>query len=377
MEGIVSKQKKCCTPKFALERPSVSRARQPSMPQPTSVSAAMGPTASWYCRSEWLFCNKCDRPFLYALVRAALAATRGEKQQLNVFVVGVHDGSDIGNLIVQPWYNYTERVKIYGWELSWDNFRAAQQRLKQIESIELIRRAVSNFTGTTTAFVTSSRSETHSMVGCSTSDLSNTTHSMCAGKHAVPMPVQAWSDFLVERSVPEVLYALIDVEGHEVSVLRGMHLERNTAAFPMFQFELGGTWSDERHNGDWSMYETAQYLEALGYRIYLIGARHHRGRYMESLAKPERYRPLLLPFNSTPFRNTRLPHLHPGNGVLRSLGLRPRNDRHSKAPLPRGARVLDLPHACWAVARGARRPRAAPCVHVVGRCLPDLSRIPK
>ena len=285
---------------------------------PLPFSSAMGPTASWYCRSEWLFCNKCDRPFLYALVRAALAATRGEKQHLNVFVVGVYDGSDIGNLIVQPWYNYTERVKIYGWELSRDNFRAAQQRLKQIESIELIRRAVSNFTGTTTAFVTSSRSETHSMVGCSTSDLSNTTNSMCAGKHAVPMPVQAWSDFLVERSVPEVLYALIDVEGHEVSVLRGMHLERNTAAFPIFQFELGGTWSDERHNGDWSQYETAQYLEALGYRVYLIGAKHHHGYYVEKRATPDRYRPLLLSFNASQFRNTHcLRHLEfrPGSGV--------------------------------------------------------------
>lgn len=255
---------------------------------------------------------------MYALMRAALAATRSEKQQLNVFVVGVHDGSDIANLLLQPWYNQTNRVKIYGWELSKENFLAAQQRLSKKKSVELIRRAVSNFTGTTTAFVTSKRSETHSMISCSTSDLSNTTHTtMCVGKHAVAMPVQAWSDFLVQRSIPEVLYALIDVEGHEVSVLRGMHLERNTAAFPVFQFELGGTWSDERHNGDWSQYETAQYLEALGYRIFLIGAKHHHGYYVEKRATPDRYRPLLLPFNATHFRKTNcLRHLHhPGNGM--------------------------------------------------------------
>lgn len=74
-----------------------------------------------------------------------------------------------------------------------------------------------------------------------------------------------------------ILYLLIDVEGHEPKVIRGMQLEepRNRQRFSMFQYELGGTWAerDNRHGGsnEWSQFDTAKFLEQNGYSLFLLG----------------------------------------------------------------------------------------------------------
>eukprot|EP01083_Nonionella_stella_P182753 658407_1 len=55
-------------------------------------------------------------------------------------------------------------------------------------------------------------------------------------------------------------YVVIDVEGWEEHVLRGMTLEQNYKQFPMFQVELGGTWVDKRHSGNWTQADLTEYL---------------------------------------------------------------------------------------------------------------------
>ena len=70
----------------------------------------------------------------------------------------------------------------------------------------------------------------------------------------------------------QVSYVLIDVEGQEPNVIRGMRLETNRQIFPLFQYELGGTWADSRHDAkQWGQYGIAMYLKALGYTLYLMG----------------------------------------------------------------------------------------------------------
>lgn len=45
-----------------------------------------------------------------------------------------------------------------------------------------------------------------------------------------------------------------------------MNLEAHQEDFPVFQLELGGTWTDSRHDEDqWGQYAVAMYLTALGY----------------------------------------------------------------------------------------------------------------
>jgi len=41
--------------------------------------------------------------------------------------------------------------------------------------------------------------------------------------------------------------------------------------FPIFQYELGGTWADSRRTGPWTQFSLAFYLELLGYDIYIMG----------------------------------------------------------------------------------------------------------
>ena len=49
------------------------------------------------------------------------------------------------------------------------------------------------------------------------------------------MPVVSWSEYVAAERVEEVTYALIDVEGHEGSVIQGMKLETHRDTFPVFQ----------------------------------------------------------------------------------------------------------------------------------------------
>lgn len=83
-------------------------------------------------------------------------------------------------------------------------------------------------------------------------------------------------EWTTQQSIQSVAYVLIDTEGHEPKVIRGMGLEQpaNQRRFPMFQYELGGTWAanDMRHGNDaWDQVTTARHLEQAGYRLFLLG----------------------------------------------------------------------------------------------------------
>lgn len=85
------------------------------------------------------------------------------------------------------------------------------------------------------------------------------------------------SEWTRKTSVDQVLYVVIDTEGHEPKVLRGMQLKNieNQRKFPLFQYELGGTWAenDNRHNDKWTQQTAARHLEDCGYQLFLIGTK--------------------------------------------------------------------------------------------------------
>jgi FkbM family methyltransferase len=89
---------------------------------------------------------------------------------------------------------------------------------------------------------------------------------------ATVIPMAKWCD---DNGVEMTNYVLIDVEGYEPKVIRGMDLskEKNQKRFSLFQFELGGTWArnDPRHANDWSQRIMGQYLADFGYDLFLIG----------------------------------------------------------------------------------------------------------
>lgn len=74
----------------------------------------------------------------------------------------------------------------------------------------------------------------------------------------------------------KLVYTVVDTEGHEPLVVKGMQLgeRENRAHFSAFQIELGGTWAsgDPRHpRGSASQQEVAELLENLGYLLFLVG----------------------------------------------------------------------------------------------------------
>jgi FkbM family methyltransferase len=84
------------------------------------------------------------------------------------------------------------------------------------------------------------------------------------------------ADWARENSVDQTLYVIVDTEGYEPKVIRGMKLyeKENQKRFPTFQYELGGTWAenDSRHGHDqWDQQATAQHLVDQGYVLFLIG----------------------------------------------------------------------------------------------------------
>lgn len=65
---------------------------------------------------------------------------------------------------------------------------------------------------------------------------------------------------------------LQNLQEHPNEVVLTARLESNRRNFPAFQFELGGTWTDSRHDeNQWGQYGIAMYLTALGYNLFLMG----------------------------------------------------------------------------------------------------------
>ena len=84
------------------------------------------------------------------------------------------------------------------------------------------------------------------------------------------------ADFAIQHGITNATYVVIDTEGYEPKVIRGMRLSSTThqRRFPLFQFELGGTWAarDARHNNDvWTQKDVVQALDDWGYETFLIG----------------------------------------------------------------------------------------------------------
>ncbi|KAL7508666.1 hypothetical protein ACHAXN_005742 [Cyclotella atomus] len=82
--------------------------------------------------------------------------------------------------------------------------------------------------------------------------------------------------FARDLGIDQAIYTLIDTEGHEPAVIKGMALEdkANRQLFPVFQFEVGSGW-DQFSKLHWNQHQTAIHLERLGYELYLIGEAYY------------------------------------------------------------------------------------------------------
>jgi len=212
-------------------------------------------TAYHYCQHRLTFSNKHD----FVPASTLMDAMFKNRPNVTIFVTGTNDGKELDLIFHKDWYR-PRKAHVYGWEILTTTFEEATRKLQGHPELELNRAAVSESDGKLVNI--SGRGETAGIYE--------------PGSHGFrfaheQVPTIRWSSFANQKQISEVSYALIDVEGHEMSVIAGMDLQRLRHTFPVFQYELGGTWVDGRHAGNMTQADAAGYLTGLGYRIYLMG----------------------------------------------------------------------------------------------------------
>ena len=252
---------------------SQARSRAPPARNCDGRNRLGGTAAAFYCahghEPHGMFCNRCDLDMQNEVLRAATAATAAA-EPLHVFAVGTFDGADLERTARQPWFD-SGRSTLHGWELQPRVYSAARQRMRAlpeaIASRVRLRNAAVGKESAVLQFVETKGQTAH------VTNMSRTARGKAQDR--TPIRTVSWADEAAARGVREVTYALVDVEGHEVPAIQGMRLETNAAMFPVFQYELAGTWVDGRHATRWTQYDLALYLERLGYKLFLIGMREN------------------------------------------------------------------------------------------------------
>ena len=161
-------------------------------------------------------------------------------------------------------------LKIIGFEIQTDEFAIAKEKLKPYPNVELFNLGWGE-------------AEKSGLVISGARGIAGIYETAGTGrakfkKQEATASVKSMADWCDEKGVQTTNYLLIDVEGYEPKVIRGMHLneEKNQRRFSVFQYELGGTWArnDPRHDKDWSQKIMAEYVVSFGYDLFLIGSQN-------------------------------------------------------------------------------------------------------
>ena len=221
-----------------------------------------------------MFCNGCDFGPIWFMTHSLCA----HHLNFSMFIVGANYGDSITNVLrscaeVTPRGEPMINPSIYAFEAVPEIFQKLKDtmfmvifqtlpRFPNSSNLRLFQNAVSDINGSSV--------EVHSDLGGGGGLHSEYKSKEMTSRGFVDTVTFDW--VLHDVHSNEVVdYVLIDVEGFEVNVVRGMNLEQNVHKFPMFQVELGGTWVDGRHSTDWTQGDLAEYLENLGYDLFLLG----------------------------------------------------------------------------------------------------------
>jgi FkbM family methyltransferase len=240
--------------------------------------------AAYYKDNIRSFSNKADFRGVERLLTVARAAGLCDSATRAILVGDVNEGQ-LSDVVLQV----CRGTSFHGFEIQRDVFRRAKKRLRRDHGarVAMHRSAWSDTAAAKVAY--SGEGETASLFvadekGVKPVSLERRREAVTgrfqhAGRfgdwtrHAADgVSAVTLADVADRLANSSILYAVIDVEGHEPKVLRGMQLESHAKRFPLFQYELGGTWGhhDPRHGGDWSQERAASYLNDAGYELYLV-----------------------------------------------------------------------------------------------------------
>lgn len=217
--------------------------------------------AAYYKDNIRSFSNKADFLGVERLLTVARAAGLCDSATRAILVGGVNEGQ-LSDVVLQV----CRGTSFHGFEIQRDVFRRAKKRLRRDHGarVAMHRSAWSDTAATKVAY--SGEGETASLFVADEQDR------IGDGARHDGVAAVTLADVADRLANSSILYAVIDVEGHEPKVLRGMQLESHAKRFPLFQYELGGTWGhhDPRHGHDWTQERAASYLKDAGYELYLV-----------------------------------------------------------------------------------------------------------
>eukprot|EP01084_Bolivina_argentea_P080862 146430_1 len=179
----------------------------------------------------------------------------------NILAVGAHHGESMLSLSTNICTH--SRVRIYGFEGQSKNFEVAFNKTERVyDNMKVFNYAMSDKPQINVPF-TSADLVAHGGL-----------FKHFRGLHFTNYINVSTFDIFVNNNklnIDIVDYAVLDVEGWEINIILGMHLEKNLKKFPMFQFENGDTWYDERSGTNLTHISIMFYLESFGYELYRIG----------------------------------------------------------------------------------------------------------
>jgi hypothetical protein len=245
-----------------------------------TVSVSASAAVARYNSSRIEYHNKADFVFVNALAGALGASVQGlgacSSGSLAFFVAGINEGQlTLHALAACP------SLTVLGLEINREMLAKAEVALQKegglarYPNVHFVNAGLADRDAEVTFAVMGSAS--------SIMDPNDVTRTRMKGwpvsKYRVrvmPLPLAIQTYLTPLRHAPELVFSILDLEGHEPLAIEGMQLvlERNARAFSAFQFEIGGTWAERdprRPLGAMSLPDVVEHLDSCGYELYMIG----------------------------------------------------------------------------------------------------------
>lgn len=199
------------------------------------------------------FCNKCDLDLYTKLLPKLSCCVNG------VFMIGGMNDGALADVVL----NVCHGARVHGFEIQKPHFNRLILKYGAKPFVRLLNLGWSDKSGISPVAGVGEGAGLYT-------HFRNT--SVWDGKSTIQTTTLA--GYAQKNKIEHVCVTMIDVEGHEPKAIIGMHLESMQHTFPIFAYELGGTWADSRNPSNWSQAHAAAYLERRGYDIFLIGKTH-------------------------------------------------------------------------------------------------------
>lgn len=201
------------------------------------------------------FCNECDFEFYRRYLRRIPCCNSGAD-----FVIGGLNEGDLSDVFLERCTGH-----IHGFEIQKHYF---EQLLLKYAAVK--RRITVNFKGMSNKVGEAPVTGELGGAGLYTSWTHPHSKKEYSWDGTTTVPVVDISSYLKERVIQNVCVAVFDVEGHEPQAIQGI-----TQGFivPFLVYEVGGAHADQRSSSTWSQTNIAEYLQKLGYLLFMMGKR--------------------------------------------------------------------------------------------------------